>query len=125
MLLFNMRRGDQSGREHMMHLEAGFVFGETGKSERKYCKCDTRGRSHDYCQGENHASDTWAKKGELHNAAYMLVLGDRLFQQWRGIMSSKRISLTGHAFKPPHSCLGEMITRFNSSSCPTDISIRG
>lgn len=34
MLLFNFRHGDRSGMEHIMHLEAGFVFGEEEKSKK-------------------------------------------------------------------------------------------
>lgn len=88
-----MRRGDQSGREHMMHLEAGFVFGETGKSERKYCKCDTRGRSHDYCQGEN----TQATPGQKKVSYIMLHIcwcwGIGYFNNGEGLCQAKELAL--------------------------------
>ena len=55
---------------------------------------------------ENREATPGQEKASYINAAYMLAFGDRLFQQWRGIMSSKRISHTGHAFRLPRPCLG-------------------
>ena len=93
-----MGRGVQFPVEYMMHLEAGFVSGKDGKAKKDIANVIPRvGRM--ITSSRENTSATPGKRRSANDAAYILAFWESALPTMEGVMSSKRRSHSGPAFR--------------------------